>query len=81
MYCLKYSPACLQQSVKIDENSLSDNSFIFATFTSFNISSMVLGYRPKGDIQEDVLLYGYLHSSLIYEASKKEDTNKGEEGK
>lgn len=51
-----------------------------------NIASMVLGYRPRGDMQEDILLYGYLYSNLIYEkanyekANKEEDTNKGKEG-
>lgn len=47
-----------------------------------NILSMVLGYIPKGDRQEDILLYGYLHSNLIYEKTDKSDSNnKGEDDK
>ena len=32
-----------------------------------NIYSMILGYKPQGEINEDLLLAGYLSSSLIYE--------------
>ncbi|MBU3207669.1 CRISPR-associated protein Cse4 [Clostridium algidicarnis] len=36
-----------------------------------NLYSMVCGYTPEGKVDEDILIAGYLYSSLIYE--KKED--------
>lgn len=35
-----------------------------------NLRAMVLGYEPEGQIKEDILVAGYLYSSLIYESSK-----------
>ena len=32
-----------------------------------NLYSMILVYKPQGEINEDLLLAGYLSSSLIYE--------------
>lgn len=47
-----------------------------------NIFSMVLGYIPEGDRQEDILLYGYLHSNLMYEKAEKTESNiKGKDDK
>lgn len=36
-----------------------------------NMSAMVLGYIPEGNIKEDILLCGYLHNNLIYEIKQK----------
>lgn len=36
-----------------------------------NLYSMISGYYPKGNVDADSLIRGYLHSSLIYEKSKK----------
>ena len=36
-----------------------------------NLSAMVLGYEAEGNINEDILVAGYLYSNLIYE--KKEE--------
>lgn len=41
-----------------------------------NMYSMVCGYYPKGKVDMDTLLRGYLHSSLIYEKSDKEKLSK-----
>lgn len=35
-----------------------------------NLYSMILGYKPDGNINDDLLLAGYLNSSLIYEKAE-----------
>lgn len=37
-----------------------------------NLYSMISGYYPEGSVDNDSLIRGYLHSSLIYEKAKKE---------
>lgn len=32
-----------------------------------NLQSMIYGYKPEGKVNEDLLIAGYLYSSLIYE--------------
>jgi len=43
-----------------------------------NFSAMVLGYQVESKVNDNMLIAGYLYSSLIYE-SKKEEENKDEE--
>ncbi|MBU5593326.1 type I-B CRISPR-associated protein Cas8b/Csh1 [Clostridium sp. MSJ-4] len=43
-----------------------------------NLMAMVSSYVPESKIDEDLIMAGYLHSSLIYEKSNKEE-NKNEE--
>ena len=35
--------------------------------------TMVSSYMPEGDVNDDLIIAGYLHSSLIYEKSDKEE--------
>lgn len=44
--------------------------FIYKRFN--NLYSMVFSYVPEEKVQEDLIIAGYLHSSLIYEKSDKE---------
>lgn len=46
-----------------------------------NLYSMVASYEPEGKVDQDVLIAGYLHNSLIYEKSEKNlvDTKEEEE--
>ncbi len=37
-----------------------------------NLYAMVLSYKPEGKVNEDMLMAGFLHSSLIYESNEKE---------
>ena len=44
-----------------------------------NLYAMINGYYPKGNVDMDSLIRGYLYSSLIYEKSnKKNDADKSE---
>lgn len=38
-----------------------------------NLFAMVSSYVPEKDVQEDLIIAGYLHSNLIYEKSDKEE--------
>lgn len=38
-----------------------------------NLYAMVSGYIPEGNMEEDLIIAGYLHSNLLYEKSNKED--------
>ncbi|MBD8045574.1 MAG: type I-B CRISPR-associated protein Cas8b/Csh1 [Clostridium argentinense] len=38
-----------------------------------NLMTMVSSYMPEGDVNDDLIIAGYLHSSLIYEKSDKEE--------
>ena len=40
-----------------------------------NLYSMINGYYPKDRVDMDSLIRGYLHSSLIYEKSNKENSD------
>lgn len=43
-----------------------------------NFSSMVLGYQAESQVNDNMLVAGYLYSSLIYESNKGEEVNDGE---
>jgi len=43
-----------------------------------NFSAMVLGYQAEGKVDDNMLVAGYLYSSLIYESKKGEENNDGE---
>lgn len=40
-----------------------------------NLYAMILSYTPEGNINEDIIIAGFLHSSLIYEKIKGEEVN------
>ncbi len=39
---------------------------------------MVLGYQAENHVNDNMLVAGYLYSSLIYESKKEEEVNDGE---
>ena len=41
-----------------------------------NLYSMILGYRPEGKVDQDMIIAGFLNSNLIYE--KKEENEQGD---
>nr|WP_253288661.1 type I-B CRISPR-associated protein Cas8b/Csh1 [Intestinibacter bartlettii] len=43
---------------------------------SSNLYSMILGYRPEGKVDQDMIIAGFLNSNLIYE--KKEENEQGD---
>ncbi|HEY5588115.1 MAG TPA: CRISPR-associated protein Cse4 [Candidatus Paceibacterota bacterium] len=43
-----------------------------------NFSAMVLGYKPESNVNDNMLVAGYLYSSLIYESKKEEENKDGE---
>jgi len=43
-----------------------------------NFSAMVLGYKAESKVNDNILVAGYLYSSLIYESKKGEENNNGE---
>lgn len=45
-----------------------------------NLYSMIASYVPEDKIQEDIIIAGYLHSSLIYEKKDNDDVNVNKEG-
>lgn len=38
-----------------------------------NLYAMILSYEPKGKINQDIIIAGYLHNNLIYESDKREE--------
>ncbi|EJO5347122.1 type I-B CRISPR-associated protein Cas8b/Csh1 [Clostridium botulinum] len=44
-----------------------------------NLFAMVLSYIPEEKVNEDLIIAGYLHSSLIYEKSNKEESENEDE--
>ena len=40
-----------------------------------NIYAMILSYEPKGNVNQDIIIAGYLHSNLIKEINKGEKDN------
>ncbi|WP_392486912.1 type I-B CRISPR-associated protein Cas8b/Csh1 [Haloimpatiens sp. FM7315] len=44
-----------------------------------NLYCMIASYVPQGKIQEDIVIAGYLNSSLIYEKKENEDNNVNKE--
>lgn len=38
-----------------------------------NLYALILGYKPEGKVNQDMIIAGYLNSSLIYESDNKED--------
>lgn len=40
-----------------------------------NIYAMIVSYEPKGNVNQDIIIAGYLHSNLIYESNKEEKCN------
>lgn len=43
-----------------------------------NMYAMISSYIPEGEVQEDIIIAGYLHSSLMYEKKEDEKEKKGE---
>jgi len=43
-----------------------------------NFSAMVLGYQAESKVDDNMMVAGYLYSSLIYESKKEEDNKDGE---
>ncbi|WP_246578337.1 CRISPR-associated protein Cse4 [Clostridium frigoris] len=43
-----------------------------------NFSAMVLGYQAESKVNDNMLVAGYLYSSLIYESKKEEENKDGE---
>lgn len=41
-----------------------------------NLYAMIAGYQMEGQIKEDMIIVGYLHSNILYE--KKEENKGGE---
>lgn len=40
-----------------------------------NLYAMILGYEPESKVNQDMIIAGYLNSSLIYESNKEEKEN------
>lgn len=40
-----------------------------------NMYAMILGYEPESKVNQDMIIAGYLHSSLIYESDNKGDAD------
>ncbi|NFG62984.1 MULTISPECIES: type I-B CRISPR-associated protein Cas8b/Csh1 [unclassified Clostridium] len=38
-----------------------------------NLYAMILGYKPESSVNQDMIIAGYLNSSLIYESNNKEE--------
>ncbi|GAB6150018.1 type I-B CRISPR-associated protein Cas8b/Csh1 [Clostridium novyi] len=45
-----------------------------------NLMAMVKSYEPTGNVQDDLIIAGYLHSNLIFEKSQNHDDKNGGNG-